>query len=79
MIPGERCAFLDTLGSLASRSSIVLVMNILAPAGSRIVFVGSCVANSLAVALLANNDTFSAESTSAVVFMSGGLAHMGWR
>ena len=31
------------------------------------------------VSLLANNDTFYAESTSAVVFISGGLAQPGWR
>ena len=79
MIPGARCASLAALGSLASRSSIVLVVNICAPAGWNIVFVGSCVADSLAGAPLANNHTFAAESTSAAMFMSGGLAQPGWR
>ena len=79
MIPGAQCASLTALGSLASRSSIVLLMNILAPAGCRIIFVGSCVADSLAGAPLANNDTFASESTSVVVFISGGLANLGWR
>ena len=79
MIPGARCASLDALVSLAIRSSIVLVVNIGAPAGWRIIFVGSCVVESLAGAPLANNDTFATESTSAVVFMSGGLAQPGWR
>ena len=79
MIPGTRCTSLAALGSLASRSSIVLVVNILAPAGWRIVLVGSCVADSLAGAPLANNETFAAESTSVVVFISGGLANLGWR
>ena len=42
-------------------------------------FVGCCVADSMAGLPLANNDTFAAESTSAVVFMSGGLAYPSWR
>ena len=79
MIPGAQCASLAALGSLASRSSIVLLMNILAPAGCRIVFVGSCVTYLMAGALLANNDTFADESTSGVVFISGGLVQPGWR
>ena len=79
MIPGVQCASLAALGSLASRSSIVLLVNILDPVGWRIFFVGSCVTDSMAGAPLANNDTFAAESTSAVVFISGGLAHPGWR
>ena len=54
-------------------------MNILAPEGWIIVFVGSCVADSIAGASLANNDTFAAESTSVVVFILGVLAHPGWR
>ena len=79
MIPGAMCASLTALVSLVSRSSIVLVANIRALAGWRIVFVGSCVADSLAGAPLANNNTFAAESTSALVFISGGLAQPGWR
>ena len=79
MIPVARCASLADLGSLSSRSYIVLVANILAPEGWRIVFVGSCVSDSLAGAPLANNNTFVAESNSAVVFISGGLAQPGWR
>ena len=79
MIPGARCTSLAALGSLSSMSTIVLLVNILALAGWRIVFVGSCVAESMAGASLANNDTFTAESTSVVVFISGGLAQTGWR
>ena len=79
MIPGARCASLDALVCLTIRSSIVLVVNILAPEGWRIVFVGISVADSLAGAPLSNNDTFAAESTSAVVFISGELSHLGWR
>ena len=79
MIPGARCAFLDALGSLASRSSIVLVVNISAPDVWKIVFFGSCVADSLAGAPCANNDTFAAKSTSAVVSLSDGLAQLCWR
>ena len=55
------------------------MVNILALEGWRIVFVGSYVADLLAGALLVNNGTFAAESTSAVVFISGGLAQPGWR
>ena len=44
-----------------------------------IVFVRSCVADLLDGAPLAKNDTFAAESTSVVVFISGGFAHPGWR
>ena len=79
MIPGARCASLTALGSLASRSLIVLVVNILAPEGWRIVFVGSCVADLLARAPLANNKMFADESNSALVFISGGLSQPGWR
>ena len=79
MIPGARCASLAALGSLGSMISIVLLVNILAPEGWRIVFVGSYVADSMAGALLVNNNMFSAESSSAVVFMSGKLANPGWR
>ena len=79
MIPGVRCASLAALVLLTSSSSIFLVVNIRALDGWRIVLVGSCVAGSLAGAPLANDNTFSAESTSAVVFISGGLAHPGWR
>ena len=77
MTPGARCASLDALGSLAIRSSIALVVDIRVPAGWKIVFVGSCVADSLAGAPLANNNTFAAESTSAVVLISSELAHPG--
>ena len=42
-------------------------------------FVGSCVADSLAGSPLANNKMFADESTSALVFISGGLAQLGWR
>ena len=79
MIPGARCASLAALGSLASSSSIVLVANIRATEGWRIVFVGSCVADLLDGAPLDNNDAIDDESTSAVVFIPGGLAHPGWR
>ena len=79
MIPGARCAPLAALGSLASRISIVLLVNIFALAGWRIFFVGSCVYDSMAGASLANNYTFSSESTSAVVFISGGLEQPGWK
>ena len=41
-------------------------------------FVGSCVADWLAGALLSNNDAFAAEYNRAVVFMSGGLSQPGW-
>ena len=37
MIPGAKCASLAALGSLVSRGSIMLVVNILAPEGWRIV------------------------------------------
>ena len=79
MIPGARCASLSALGSLESSTSIVLVVNILAPVDWRIIFVESCAADSLAGAPLANKNTFAADSTSAVVFISGGLAQPGWR
>ena len=79
MTPGARCASLDALGSLAIRSSIALVVDIRVPAGWKIVFVGSCVADSLAGAPLANNDKFATESTREVVFISGGLEHPGCR
>ena len=79
MIPGAWCAYLAALDSLVSRISIVLLMNILAPSGWRTVFVGSCVADLMAGASLANNDKFAAESTSVVVFISDGLAQPGWR
>ena len=79
MIPDQRCASLAVLGSLAIRSSIDLVLNIRAPAGWNIVFVGSCVSDSLPGAPLSNNNTFTDESNGAVMFMSDGLAHPGWR
>ena len=69
MIPGARCTSLAALGILEIRSSIVLLVNIRAPAGWRIAFVGICVANLIAGALLANNNTFAAESTSVLVFI----------
>ena len=68
MILGVRCNSLATLGILASRSSIVLMVNILAPVGWRIVLLGSYVADSLSGAVLANKDMFANEYTSAVVF-----------
>ena len=79
MIPGARCASLDALDSMVIRSSIVLVANIRGPEGWKIVIVGSCVADLLDGAPLDNNDTIDDESTSAAVFISGGLAHPGWR
>ena len=79
MIPGARCASLAALGSLSSKSSIVLVVNIRDPSGWRIFFVGSCVADSLAGAPLDKNYMFAAESASVVVCISGGLAHPGRR
>ena len=79
MIPGAQCASLAALGSLASSSSIVLLVNIFAPEGWTIVFVGGCVAYSIYGAPLDNNDTFAAKYTSAVVFIPGGLAQPGWR
>ena len=79
MIPGARCASLAALDSMVIRSSIVLVVNIRAPEGWNIVCVGSCVADSLAGAPLDNNYMIADESTSAAVFISGGLAHPGWR
>ena len=42
-------------------------------------FFGSCVADSMAGAPLANNNMLAAESTSVVVFISGGLARPDWR
>ena len=69
MIPGTRCAYLSDLVSLVSSSFIVLVVNIRALAGWKIVFVVNCVTDLLAGTTLANNDTFTAESTRAVVFM----------
>ena len=79
MIPGTKCASLANLGSLTSSIFIVLLLKIRAPEGWRIVFVGSCGKDSLDGAPLANNNTFAAESTSAVVFVSGGLAQLDWR
>ena len=51
------------------------------PCSSRLedCFVGSCVADSLDGAPLANSDIFASGYTSAVVFISGVLAHPGWR
>ena len=78
MIPDARCASLAALGSLISRSPIVLVVNILSSEGWRIVLVGiCCVAESLSGAPLAYKDMFAADSTSAVVFIPGGLAQSG--
>ena len=56
-----------------------MVVNILAPAGWRIVFVESYVFDSMVGAPLANNDMFADESTSAAVFIAGGLAQLGCR
>ncbi len=67
MIVGASWASRAARGSLVKRSSRVLVVNILAPAGWMIVLVGNCVA-----ATVDGDDdwrrlTFAAESSKAVV------------
>ena len=72
---GARCASLAALCSLLRRRSNVLVVNILAPDGWRIVLVGSWMAASFSGAPSVAKDTLAAESTNAVVFKSGGFEH----
>ena len=61
------------LGSLLRRSSNVLVVNILAPAGWMMVFVGNCAVAMVDGAEDFSRVTFAAESTSAVVSRFAGL------
>ena len=61
------------MGSLLSKISSVLVVNMRAPAGCIMVLVGSCVFTFHAGALELRRDTFAAESTRAVVSRLAGL------
>ena len=70
---GASCASRAALGSLFKRSSNVFVVNIFAPAGWMIDFVGSWMAAFLAGAVDIMSDTFAAESTNAVLSRLGGL------
>ena len=75
--PGARWASRDTLGSLVSKISKVLNVNIQSPAGWRMVLVGNCKQLSLAGAPSASSDTFAAESTKAVKLQMGGFSQPG--
>ena len=77
VIPGSQCAYLSAFGSLDNRISKVLVMNIWAPGGWRIVLVGNWGVNLLAGALSASSDTFATESTKAVLLRFLGFPHPG--
>ena len=73
MIVGASWASRAALGSLLRRSSNVLVVNILAPAGWMMVFVGNCAVAMVDGAEDFSRVTFAAESTSAVVSRFAGL------
>ena len=79
IMPGARWDSQAAFGSFESRSSNVLVVNILAPEGWRIVLVGSCGQFLLAGAPSESRDTFAAESTKAVKFRLEGFLQPGWR
>ena len=77
MRPGDRCASLDDLGSLDNGNSKVLVVNIRAPEGWRIVLVGNWGVHLLEGALSARSDTSTAESTKAFLLSFFGFANPG--
>ena len=77
IMPGARWASRAAFGSFVSRSSKVLDVNIRAPAGWRMVLVGSCGQFSLAGAPSASSDIFAAESTKAVLLRLGGFSQPG--
>ena len=70
---GAACASRAAFGNLVSSSSSVLVVNMRAPAGWMIDFVGSWMSAKFDGAFGCRSDTFAAESTNAVVFRFGGL------
>jgi len=63
---GAACASRAAFGSLLRRSSKVVVVNILAPAGWMIVLEGSWRVATLDGAVGVSKETFAAESTNAV-------------
>ena len=75
--PRAQWAFRAALGSLVSKSSKVLDVNIWVPAGWRMVLVGDCKQFSLAGAPSASSDTFAAEYTKSAKLRLGGFSHPG--
>lgn len=73
MSVGAACASRADFGSFVKRSSNVLVVNILAPAGWIIVLDGNCVVAIVEGAVGVKRETFAAESTKAVVSKLVGL------
>ena len=76
---GAQCASLAACGSFCSKRSKVLVVNMRAPVGWRMVLVDSWVAAFLVGAAGDSRETLAPESKSAVVVRSMGLVQPEWK